>query len=944
MKHNLLLILFCLTSAVGLAQNVNITPTITPDLFTPNDEITVTYNVTGTTLANLTSAYIWVWIPNQDIDAKYNINPAANAANPALFDFTKSVVSGQTYFTITFVPQDFFTADISDASTLGMLIKGNDWSNGQSVDYVANFGYKITLTSPASVPAFVDTNDGLLIQANTAVVSDFDLYINDVLVDQQNAVINYSYAHTVTETSGFGTVRLEATDGTNQAEETFQYIISAGSPVLARPAGIIPGINYDAGDPTRVTLCLLAPGKSSVYVRGDFSDWNVLPGNIMNRDGEHFWIELTGLTAGQEYGYQYIVDETIIIADPYADKILDPDDQYIPESVYPNLKPYPAEAKSSLWYKNRVAVFQTDQEPYAWQVVDFEKPEKEKLVIYELLIRDFFDADHRSYQTLIDTLGYLKRLGVNAIQLMPIMEFSGNDSWGYNPTFMFAPDKAYGPKDKLKQFVDRCHQEGIAVILDIALNHQDTPNPYILMDFNFSTFKVNPTNKWFNVEATHPFSVFFDMNHESAYTKDYVDTINYYWLNEFKVDGFRFDLSKGFTQVNSGGDVNAWSQYDASRIALLERMADKIWEHTPDAYVILEHLSVNSEEKVLAEYRSGEGKGMMLWGNMNYLYNQATMGYSSDSDIKGVYHGERVWTVPHLVGYMESHDEERLMYRNLNSGYSGPSYSVKTVTESAERIRAAATLFFTVPGPKMLWQFGELGYDYSINSCSDGTTISNDCRVAAKVVRWDYYDVAARREIYDHFAELNTLRAQYDVFTNGTATFSGGTNLLKSIIIKNDPYTATPVSADEMNAVVVGNFNVTDVNQTVEFPHTGTWYNYFGESEFQVSSTSVSLLLNPGEYRLFTDFKISADEVTSVEALKSSVGVYPNPASEYIYIDGRGESVKDVAIFSQAGVEFKVSKADNNIWSIKELPAGLYIIKVITSKDVKSVKFIKTVK
>jgi 1,4-alpha-glucan branching enzyme len=86
------------------------------------------------------------------------------------------------------------------------------------------------------------------------------------------------------------------------------------------------------------------------------------------------------------------------------------------------------------------------------------------------------------------------------------------------------------------------------------------------MDFNFGTFQVNATNKWFNVTATHPFSVFYDMNHESAYTKDYVDTINYYWLNEFKVDGFRFDLSKGFTQVNSGSDVGAWSNYDASRI------------------------------------------------------------------------------------------------------------------------------------------------------------------------------------------------------------------------------------------------------------------------------------------------------------------------------------------------------------------------------------------
>src|SRR5436189_5819364 len=98
---------------------------------------------------------------------------------------------------------------------------------------------------------------------------------------------------------------------------------------------------------------------------------------------------------------------------------------------------------------------------------------------------------------------------------------------------MFAPDKYYGPKNQLKAFVDACHKQGIAVILDIALNHQDLPNTYALMDFNFDTFKPNPTNKWFNVNATHPFSVFFDMNHASPYTKAYVDTINHYWLNEY---------------------------------------------------------------------------------------------------------------------------------------------------------------------------------------------------------------------------------------------------------------------------------------------------------------------------------------------------------------------------------------------------------------------------
>lgn len=80
-----------------------------------------------------------------------------------------------------------------------------------------------------------------------------------------------------------------------------------------------------------------------------------------------------------------------------------------------------------------------------------EKPDVNHLVIYELHIRDFL-ASH-SYKDLIDTISYLKRLGINAIELMPVSEFEGNDSWGYNPSFYFAADKYYGPKDQLKNLL-----------------------------------------------------------------------------------------------------------------------------------------------------------------------------------------------------------------------------------------------------------------------------------------------------------------------------------------------------------------------------------------------------------------------------------------------------------------------------------------------------------
>lgn len=931
----LLLLSLLLVAFLGNAQKVTLQPSIAPALFQHNSDITVTYDVTGTSLSSLTQAWIWVWIPNVNINAKYNINPTTSAADPA--KFTKSVVNGRTLFTITFKPSDFFTQDISAQTSMGMLLKAADWAGGQTTDYVANFGFTITLTSPTKQPVFVDAGGHLMIAATAPAAADFQLYVNDVLVDSKTATTSYSYLHAVAEVTGTAVVRLTATSGSNTAEKTFSYSISESSPLSSRPDGIIPGVNYHAGDPTRATLCLWAPGKTTVHLSGEFNDWDY---ELMNRDGDFFWLELTNLTAGTEYAFHYLVEESAWVADPYADKILDPDDQYISSTVYAGLKQFPEEALSSEWYFNRLSVLQTAQTPYAWQVTNFVKPPKEELVVYELLIRDFFEDGNNTYQSLTDTVSYLKNLGINAIELMPIMEFGGNNSWGYNPQFMFAPDKAYGPKNKLKEFIDVCHQNGIAVILDIAMNHQDLPNPYLMMDFDFQTFKPTVNNKWFNVSATHPFNVFFDMNHESSYTKAYLDTVNNYWLSEYKIDGYRFDLSKGFTQVSNPADVSAWSAYDASRIAILKRMADEIWNDFPDAYVILEHLSVNSEEKELAEYRAAEGKGMMLWGNMNHAYAQNSMGFASGSDISGTYHASRSWTVPHLVSYMESHDEERMMFRNTNSGNSSGDYNVRQLATGLERTKAAASVFYLIPGPKMLWQFGELGYDYSINRCEDNT-IKDECRTYPKPVAWEYTENEDRAELLSHVSDLLRLRNTYSVFRQGTAAISGGNTLKKQLIVKNEPYTEAPQDASEMNAVVAVNFELTQQSLTITFPHQGKWYEYYSGQEYSVSAASQDISFAPGQYRLFTDVRISDKVITGIEEnAASSIQLFPNPAENHIQIDYRG-LIRSVSAYSMQGSKKVLSRISATTWDVSALPSGLYVLAMETESGVMKTKILK---
>ena len=309
-----------------------------------------------------------------------------------------------------------------------------------------------------------------------------------------------------------------------------------------------------------------------------------------------------------------MIDESIRIPDPYTTKVLDPwNDKYIDAATYPDLKPYPEGKADGL-----VISLSTRPPQYVWDNSTFTPPAKDDLIIYELLVRDFVAA--HDFKTIRDTLDYLDRLGVNAIEFMPVNEFEGNNSWGYNPSMYFAVDKYYGTADSFKELIDSCHGRGMAVIMDIVLNHAYGSNPLVRMYFNSSTNQPAANNPWFNVTAPHTaFSWGYDFNHQSHATQEFVDSVCHYWISEFNVDGFRFDFTKGFTNLATTND-GAMSAYDPSRIAILKRIGDKIWSYKPDAALILEHFTGNTEEMELAAY------GFLLWGDGKWRYQEAVKG------------------------------------------------------------------------------------------------------------------------------------------------------------------------------------------------------------------------------------------------------------------------------------------------------------------------------
>ena len=856
-------IFFVILFVSGLNAQVIVS---TPAFPTENDSITITFNAaeaTNTSLVGYTGdLYTHTGVNTSTGGIWQHVigNWGDNSVQPKL-----TRIGTDLYELVIGYPREFYniTDPNEHITSLNFVFRSADASK-QTEDLflpISEGGLEVSIQQPSKPLNFVAVNEELNIEVISSNADTLYLFLNDSLLVQTTAD-SLSYNLISTEAMTKYIIAKAVDTESNMVVDSVGYVVYGDVQEEGLPEGVEAGINYTSDN--NVTLVLFAPLKEFVYVIGDFNNWMPQPSSYMKRtpNDSTYWIEITGLTPGEEYGFQYIVDGEITVADPYSEKILDPwNDDEITDETYPDLKAYPYGKTTEA-----VGVLQTAQQPYNWQVTNFERPEKKNLVIYELLIRDFLQS--HNYQTLIDTLDYLENLGVNAIELMPVTEFEGNKSWGYNPSFHFALDKYYGTKNKFKEFIDECHMRGIAVIMDVVLNHAFGQSPFVRL-YNDGGYSA-PTldNPWLNRVARHPYNVGYDFNHESPHTQYFVDKFNKYWLQEFNIDGFRYDLSKGFTQFNSGDNVGLWGQYDQSRINILKRMADEIHTYDSTAYLILEHFADNSEEFVLSDY------GFMLWGNLNYNYNEATMGYHDDnkSDFSWISYQARGWNDPHVVGYMESHDEERLMYKNLQYGNSSGSYNIQNLVTALQRMKMAASFFFTIPGPKMIWQFGELGYDFSINYPS-GT--DND-RLTPKPIRWDYLDNVYREKLYKTFSALIKLKQNYDVFSTDDfeLNVSGSIKTIK-------------LNHDSMDVFIIGNFGVTSNTLPLDFQHQGVWYNYFSGDSVNYSGSNPVEPLDPGEFHIYTTEKLPTPEgdiISNIDKIESEVPNkfflaqnYPNP-------------------------------------------------------------------
>ena len=950
-------VLFILSLLIGVCVQAQVT--ITPSSFNATDQITITVSTAAQSCNQMgtTPAKVYMHAGIGDDTNAFGYSVVGNWGQDDSVGLMTN--NGNGTWSITLTPSTYFGLNATqeaNATKLGMVFRNANGSQTLKLppscgDFIFNVGtFQVNLTAPANNSSTIINSGGnLTISANnTGGNASYNLKANGTSINT-NVTSSYSFNHTnITSNTNY---ELEITLGASTITRRFSVIVNPGSTVQAIPSGLVNGINYNTSDNTKATLVLEAPGKDFVYVAGSFNNYMPDANYAMKKDpsSNKFWLELTGLTPGTDNTYQYwVVDQTPIanspilvkVADPCSTLVLSPyDDPWIPNTTFPSLPTYPAgQEREVTWFK-------TGTTPYNWQVTNFTKPNKDKLVIYELLIRDF-DAN-RNFQDVINRIQYFKDLGINAIQLMPIMEFEGNESWGYNTAFHMALDKFYGTPEKFKELVDICHQNGIAVILDIAFNHAFGRNPMIRMWMNDPDGDgwggPASDNPYFNTTARHSYSVGDDFNHSSTLTRNYVKQTVKHWIEEYKIDGFRWDLTKGFTQNCSGGDDACTNAYQQDRVDVLKEYADYCWSLDNDHYVIFEHLGTDGEEQQWANYRIGEGKGIMMWGEMYTQYKELAMGYATQN-ISRMSHTSRGFTGKRLIGYPESHDKDRMMYEAITYGNGAGAFPVNgNLTNALNRMGAIGATSILVPGPKMIWHFGELGNNQSIYTCSNGTVndessfFPGDCKLDTKEqVQWteNWLADARRTSILSDWSRMIQLKTTEAVFMGDHAISPDGNNVKQRIYI----YDNTIPTSQLRNVVVIANFSVANLTINPSFPtdaytYPMTWYDLMDNNTPVVINNPTDLItVNSGRFRVFGN-QPSTLSSTDFETNINTISIYPNPSKNSFAIT---EDASKIEIYNITGqlVNTFINVSKNQPLDSSNLETGLYLIKITDTNGI----------
>lgn len=555
------------------------------------------------------------------------------------------------------------------------------------------------------------------------------------------------------------------------------------------------GVTVNGSD---VIIALYAPFKDYVAVRGN---WNLeYPnGELMKLSGDTLWWYQTELENG-DYEYKFNLEGVKWIADPWSK----------------NVNWQDAAGNESSNYQDAKTAFIIGGESFNWTDENYSTPPQDEIIIYEMHVGDFSgdENDNGDYLTLIEKIeeGYFDSLGITAIELMPLNEFEGGWSWGYNPSYYMAPESSYGSEDELKLLIDTAHEHNIAVLLDVVFNHMWGSAPLFQLyqpldnweyeDHNYEhcPYFQNQESEWgFKLQHWH------EADGRSYRTWKYVLDALYYWVDEYHFDGFRFDVS---WSMGWGGDGDGVSFY-----------GNKLHEMYPEIILIAEEDNAGNINS--SDFDAG-------WDfSFHHTLFDAIMGininiYDVADHLKVTSQGYSQPTG--AVTYMESHDEQRMIYEAV-------SYQNMDLETAYKRSALSASLLFTSQGTPMIYH----GQEFGQNSAT-GTS--------PHPLQWNNLDSEAGFDLYQNYRNVIQLRKAMPVLRGANMTFTKEDNSNKVLVYER-------VNNDEA-VVVVANFNFNDQTATVEFPYDGWWYVLPGDDSLLVSGEESQVDLPGSTAIIFT--------------------------------------------------------------------------------------------
>jgi len=542
---------------------------------------------------------------------------------------------------------------------------------------------------------------------------------------------------------------------------------------------------------------LFAPRNKQAALIGSFSNWENIP---MDKGEDGYFRTRVDLEDGvYEYKYriqtksrQFAEDEWIDVIDPYA---TDVDDEKHHGIV-------------------RVKGGERIIDTYVWQHDDTWLPPNTELVIYEMHIADFtggeIDPDKKGrYTDAIAKLDYLRDLGINAVELMPVNEHPGDYDWGYKVRHFFATESSYGSTEDLKQFIDECHARGIRVFMDGIYNHTDEECPLMFIDRNYWYYEhmhypEDPQNYWgpeFNYDN-------YDEKLDVKPAWKYVGDVVRFWVQEYHIDGIRFDAVR-----------------QLANFEFLEWLAHQSKKNTADKpfYNIAEHIPDTSQ------VTTPDGPLDACWHeSFRYFVMPHICSESFElENLKQVLDPKRQGyaTAFNVVNYLSTHDRQRTMRELGDRGIFDAA--------AFRRAKLGAVLLMTAMGIPMLWMGEEFGEH---KRKSESVT-------QPKKIAWPLLEHEENKDLFTYYQQLIALRKESSAIQSDNIEF-----FHENPEDKVFAYVRWHDSGDRVVVVVNLGDRAFDNYLVSHFPTDGTWHQWLGNSESLVVGEE-GLTINLAEYQ-----------------------------------------------------------------------------------------------